>query len=446
MSASPHTARSVAGTAFTRRRALQLLGIGAATAALAGCAPTGSGTGAASTTAAGLNGADPTDFSFASWSFTEEAAAPALEAIVEAYQKKQSITVEDVSFPYNEYINQLTLQVKGGQFTGAAHVDVAWLGSLASMGKLQDLSSLAEGRGYTDAALAAAQFDGVQYALPWTIGAIGLVTNSELLKKVGVEDDAFPVTIDAFEKTLKDLKALGDGLIPYAASTKAAQLKDILIWMQTFGSPLVDGDTVTIGDDASIEAVTWYKSLYDQGLIAADVDRFDARSLFAQGRAAIYDDAPVGRAAVTSESPDADLDSKLNPVSRPVLAEGDDPRALVWGGAIAVVDGDGAATAGDFAQFATSDLDTVLADYAIRGLPPVTTEAQESDTVASDTFGALFSERITATATTNPFWAFTSYSQIETEIAEQVQAVLVGSSTPADAMKAAGEAAQKLVG
>lgn len=445
MSASP-----LMNLEFNRRRALQLFGIGAAAVTLAACAPTGTGGGtgpaAGAGSAAGLDGADPTDFSFASWSFTEEAAAPALEQIVASYQDKQSVKVTDVSFPYNEYFNQLLLQVRGGQFTGAAHVDVAWLGSLAALGKLQDLSSLTEGRGYTDAALKAAQFDGTQYALPWTIGAIGLVTNSELLAKVGVTPEEFPTTIDAYEKTLKDLKGLGGGLIPYAASTKAAQLKDILIWMQTFGSPLVEGDTVTIGDDASIEAVTWYKGLYDQGLIAADVDRFDARSLFAQGRAAIYDDAPVGRNAVVGESPDPDLANKLAPVSRPVLKDGDTPRALVWGGAIAVIDGEGAPTAGDFAQFATSDLDTVLADYAVRGLPPVTTEAQESDVVKDDVFGTLFSERITATATSNPFWAFTTYSQIETEIAEQVQAVLVGSATPADAMKAAGEAAQKLVG
>ncbi|MFI2105642.1 extracellular solute-binding protein [Isoptericola sp. NPDC019693] len=431
-------------SAMSRRRVLQLLGIGAGTAALAACAPSApSSTGAAASAAAG--GAK-TDFAFSSWSFTEEAAAPALEAIVKAYQDQAGVTVKDVSFPYNEYINQLTLQVKGGQFTGAAHVDVAWLGSLAAMGKLQDLSALTEGRGYTDAALSAAQFDGVQYGLPWTIGAIGLVANSEILTKAGIDPDAFPATVDEFEKALKDLKGLGGGLIPYAASTKAAQLKDALIWMETFGSPLVDGDTVTIGDDASVEAVTWYKSLYDQKLIAADVDRFDARSLFAQGRAAIYDDAPVGRNAVQEESPDKDLGSKLTPLSRPVLKAGETPRALVWGGAIAVVDGEGAATAADFAQFATSDLDTVLADYEVRGLPPVTTEAQQSDVVAADTFGTQFNDRITATSTSNPFWKFTAYSQIETVIAEQVQAVLVGKTDAKTAMQKAGEAAQKLVG
>lgn len=432
-------------SAVSRRRMLQLLGIGAGTAALAACAPSAPGAAPGSAASAAATGGAKTDFAFSSWSFTEEAAAPALEAIVKAYQDHAGVTVDDVSFPYNEYINQLTLQVKGGQFTGAAHVDVAWLGSLAAMGKLQDLSALTEGRGYTDAALSAAQFDGVQYGLPWTIGAIGLVANSELLQKADIDPDAFPTTVDKFEKALKDLKGLGGGLIPYAASTKAAQLKDILIWMETFGSPLVDGDTVTIGDDASVEAVTWYKSLYDQKLIAADVDRFDARSLFAQGRAAIYDDAPVGRNAVQEESPDKDLGSKLVPLSRPVLKDGDTPRALVWGGAIAVVDGEGAETAADFAQFATSDLDTVLADYEVRGLPPVTTEAQQSDVVAADTFGSLFNDRITATSTSNPFWKFTAYSQVETVIAEQVQAVLVGKTDAKAAMQKAGEAAQKLV-
>ena len=431
-------------TPISRRQALSFLGIGAATLTLAACAPTG--TGAAPAQTAGTGTFTPTDFSFSSWSLTEEASAPAIQALLKEYSSTEGISIEEVSFPYNEYFNQLMLQVRGGQFTGAAHVDVAWLGSLAALGKLQDVSALTADRGYTESALEAAQFDGVQYAFPWTIGAIGLVTNREILEKAGIGTGAdFPTSIDDFEAALVKLKGLGGGLIPYAASTKAAQLKDILIWMQTFGSPLLEGDQVTIGDDASIEAVTWYKSLYDQGLIAPDVDRFDARSLFAQGRAALYDDAPVGRGAVTKESPDPDLESKLDPVSRPVLKKGDTPRALVWGGAIAIVTGEGAETAADFGQWVTSDLEAVLADYEVRGLPPVTEEALASEEVTSDVFGSTFGERITATATTNPFWQFPQYAQIETVIAERVQAVLVGQQSPEEAMKEAGEAAQKLI-
>ncbi|GAA2222201.1 extracellular solute-binding protein [Promicromonospora sukumoe] len=428
-------------TALSRRRLLQLLGLGAGTLTLAACVPEAgpAAPNAAGTAAAGTK----TDFSFASWSLTEESAAPAIRELLGQYAGDNDVEVREVSYPYNEYISQLTLQVKGGQVAGAVHVDVAWLGSLAALGKLQDLGPLAQGVDYTEAGLSAATFDGVQYGLPWNIGAIGLIANTDLLERAGIA--AAPTTVDEFESALKDLKKLGGGVVPYAASTKAAQLKDVLIWMETFGSPLLDSGKVTIGDDASVEAVTWYRSLYDQGLIAPDVDRFDARSLFAQGRAAIYDDAIVGRDAVVTESPDKKLADKLTAWSRPVLAAGDTPRALVWGGAIAVVDGEGAETAADFARWMTSDVDVARQYFEARGLPPATESALVLPDVADDAFGAQFAERITATATTNPFWVYPQYAQIETVIAEQVQAVLVGSAEPRAAMEKAGAAAQKLV-
>lgn len=437
-------APSLAITPLTRRHLLQLAGVGAGAAALAACAPTGGASAPSAPSAApAAPDAAKTNFSFASWSLTEEAAARPIKDLLGQYAAANEVKVTEVSYPFNEYISQLTLQVKGGQFTGAAHVDVAWLASLAALGKLQDLSALAQQADYTEAGLTAARFDGVQYGLPWNIGAIGLIGNQELLDRAGI--GAFPTTVDDFTAALGKLKGLGGGLIPYAASTKAAQLKDILIWMQTFGCSLVEDGTVTIGDDASIEAVIWYKSLYDQGLIAADVDRFDARSLFAQGRTAIYDDAIVGRDSVVTESPDKALESKLVALPRPVVAVGDTPRALVWGGAIVVVDGEGAGTAADFAKWMTSDVDVAAQYFEARGLPPTTKTALALPEVAADAFGTQFGERITATATTNPFWLYPQYAQVESAIAEQVQAVLVGSSDPKSAMQKAGETAQRLV-
>nr|WP_198664379.1 extracellular solute-binding protein [Jiangella endophytica] len=434
-------------TTYSRRRLLQLMGLGAGAVGfggLAACAPSADGndtSGGSSSTP--TSGGAAQDFGFASWSLSEEAPKPVIEGLISSFEGDAGISISPVTYPYNEYLNQLTLQVRGGQFSGAAQVDVAWLGALAALGKLTDLGSFADGRGYTDAALQAGQYDGTQFGLPWTIGAIGLVTNTELMQQAGIT--AAPTTIEDFEATLRALKGLGDNIIPYAASTKVAQLKDILIWMQTFGSPLVEDGTVTIGDEASIEAVAWYKKLYDEGLIAPDVDRFDARALFSQGRAAIYDDAIVGKSAVVGESPDPDFASKLDPISRPVVQSGDDPRALFWGHAIVVVDGDGSGTAAEFAQWLTSDEATTVGFFEDLGLPPTTQAALDSGAVTGDAFTAAFSERVTATATVNPFWQYPQYAQMESAVAEQVQAVLVGSSSPADAMAAAGEAVQALI-
>jgi multiple sugar transport system substrate-binding protein len=431
------------GSTLSRRSLLQMLGVGAGVAALAACAPSGGSSAAPTSAGAATTGGAAQDFSFASWSLSEETPKPVIQGLLDTFAKQDGISVSPVTYPYNEYLNQLTLQVRGGQFAGAAQVDVAWLGSLAALGKLQDLSSLASGRGYTDAALQAAQYEGTQYGLPWTVGAIGLIGNSELLGSVGISE--LPTTVEDFEAALVELQGIGGGVVPYAASTKVAQLKDVLIWMETFGSPLLEDGKVTIGDDASVEAVAWYKKLYDQKLIAPDVDRFDARSLFAQGKAVLYDDAIVGRSAVVADSPDPDLASKLVPFSRPVLAAGDDPRALVWGHAVVVAEGEGAATAAEFAQWLTSDEKVTVDYFSELGLPPTTEAGLASQAVRDDAFTTAFGERITATATPSPFWVFPQYAQIESAIAEQVQAVLVGQKDAATAMKDAGAAAQKLV-
>uniref|UniRef100_UPI001B80C4F2 extracellular solute-binding protein n=1 Tax=Dactylosporangium aurantiacum TaxID=35754 RepID=UPI001B80C4F2 len=158
----------------------------------------------------------------------------------------------------------------------------------------------------------------VQYGLPWTFAGIGLISNTELLTKAGIT--SAPKTVAEFEAALTAVKGLGGGVVPWAGMTKVDQLKDIIPWMWEFGSPIVDGGKVVIGDDGSVEALTWYKKLYDQKLIAPDVNRVDARALMSQGKTAFYEDAIGGRAAVTKSSPDKDLASKMVPVARPVKA------------------------------------------------------------------------------------------------------------------------------
>ncbi|WBB69390.1 extracellular solute-binding protein [Micromonospora sp. WMMD812] len=422
---------------LSRRDMLRLVGLGAGALGLGGvaaCAPSASGPEEDTAKSA-------TNFSFASWSLADNASKAKIEQLMTGYGGKAGISVNGVPLAYNTYLNQLTLQVRGGQFTGAAQMDIAWLAGLAALGKLRDLGDVAKDAGYTEAALTSGQVDGKQVGLPWTTAAIGLIANRELMQKAGVT--AAPATIADFEAALRALK--GTGVIPYAASTKVAQLKDILIWMQTFGSPLLDGDKVTVGDDASIEAVTWYKKLYDEKLIAPDVERVDARTLFAQGKTAIYDDAIVGRDFVVKGSPDKSLADKLDPLARPVKTAGDKPRAVQWGHAVVVVEGEGANTATDFAKWLTSDEQTVLGYFKDLSLPPTTTKALGSEQVKTDAFTSQFSERITATATPNPFWKYPQYAQMETAISEQVQAVLVGKSKPADAMREAGQAVQALI-
>lgn len=411
--------------------------VGSAAGTLAACSSGDS----ASNAEAPETGGKATDFTFASWSLSEDAAKPTIQKAIDGFASKDDISVKTISYPFNDYLNQLTLQVRGGQFTGAAQLDVAWLSALATLGKLTDLGSLASDRGYTEAGLGAGKFDGVQYGLPWTIGAIGLIANKELYDKAGAS--LTPETIEEFEDGLRALK--GIGVIPYAASTKAAQLKDIFVWMQTFGSPIVKDGKSSVADEASVKAVEWYKKLYDDGLIAPDVDRAGARTLFAKGKTALYDDAPVGVSAVTDQSSDKDMAQKMTPMTRPVLASGDTPQHMLWGHLVVVTEGEGSGTAAEFAQWLTSDEKQTVSYFEALGLPPATQKALDSDAVSENTFVADFTEKITTTATPSPLWIYPGYAQVETAVAEKVQAVLIGKSSASDAMTAADQSVAKLL-
>lgn len=379
---------------------------------------------------------DGGEFPFTAWSLQEGATRDVIMSAIERYSQASGAQITDVAYPYNEYLNQVLLQARGGNLSGAVQLDIAWLAPLAAMGVLKDLGPFAEGTDYTAAALSSGQIDGVQYGLPWTTASIGMVANQQLLEEAGVTE--LPVTIEEFEAALEALKAYDPDVIPYAGMTDTAQLKDIIPWIWTFGGQVIDEEgNVALNDEATIAAVEWYASLVERGLVAPDMDRFDARQLFAQGRVGFYDDAIVARGLVTSAAPESGLDQYVVPVPRPVLNEGDVPQALLWGHIIVVIDNENGDAAADFAKWITTDEETVLTYFEQFALPPTTQSALDSEIVQSNTYVADWSSGITATARTNPFWPYTEAAAMETTLNEMVQAVLTGDMSAEEAMNEA---------
>ena len=354
---------------------------------------------------------------------------------VDEYATANDVTVTDVAYPYNEYLNQVILQARGGNLTGLVQMDVAWMAPLAALGGLEDLAPYITEGVYTDASLRSCQVDGVQYGLPWTTASIGMVANQELLEAAGVAE--IPTTIAEFEAALEALKAYNPDIIPYAAMTDTAQLKDIIPWIWAFGGEVIDADgNVALTDEGTIAAVAWYADLLERGLIAADVDRFDARQLFAQGMVGFYEDAIVARSLAAGSKP-AELELTVVPVPRPVLNEGDAPQALLWGHCLAVVADEAAPTAADFATYLTSDEAVTTRYFEQLSLPPTNIAVLESNVVLDDSYVSTWTAEITATARPNPFWPYAEGARMEAILGENVQAVLVGQMSAADAMSEA---------
>jgi len=388
---------------------------------------------------------DPTPITFTGWSLNEGASRDTIMNFVAEYEAANNADIEDVAVPWGETLNQLVLQTSGGTADGAAQLDIAWLTTLAATGALKDMSAYADGRGYTDAALSSGQVDGVQYGLPWTTGSIGLVANQQILDDAGVTE--MPSTVEEFEAALEQIKAYDPEIVPYAGMTAIGGLKDVIPWIWTFGGEVIDADgNVVVGDEAGVAALEWYKSLIDRGLVAPEMDRFTARQLFSQGKTAFYDDAIVVKGIVTKDTPIENLADLIVSVPRPVIAEGDDPQSLLWGHIVVVFDGENSDTAAEWAQHLTSDPDTIMTYFDELSLPPTTAGGLGSSVVKEDEFISSWSNNVTATSSTNPFWPYAESARMEAILDEQIQAYLVGSTATAqEALDMANEQISELL-
>jgi multiple sugar transport system substrate-binding protein len=380
---------------------------------------------------------EPQDITLTGWSINEGLSRDVILGFADTFAEANGITITPVAFPYNEYLNQVILQANGGQLSGAVQLDVAWMAPMAALGVLRDLGPVVPEGVYSEAALRSCQVDGVQYGLPWTTASIGMVANLELLTAAGITE--LPTTIAEFEAALEALKAYNPDVIPYAGMTDIAQLKDIIPWIYTFGgSVIADDGSVSLGDEGSVAAVEWYAGLLERGLLAADVDRFDARQLFAQGLVGFYDDAILARSLAANNKP-AELELTVVPVPRPVLNAGDEPQSLLWGHCVGVADDAAADTAAELALYLTGTPEVGINYFEQLSLPPTTVEALASDVVTNDTYVNTWSSEVTAFASPNPFWGYAESARMETLLGEAIQSVFLGDATAAEALAAAAE-------
>lgn len=263
---------------------------------------------------------------FTSWIFGSDTAGPKLRAIGDMFTQRTGTDVQDTAYPYLQYLDQVVLKARSGSISGIAHIDEEWMSTLVNAGVLKEIPDSLSMDPYPENVASTGLFQGKRYGVPWTHSAIGMVANAELLTAAGIIEH--PKTIDGFTDMLRTLKKNDSSLVPYCPATSVQQIKDMIPWMWAFGSPIVQDGKVTLGDEASVAAVDYWKLLLDEGLIQAGMVRDDMRTLFAQGKVAVYDDAPQAVGIIPGQSPDPDIVSKMIPYTRP---GGDGPGdTLLW--------------------------------------------------------------------------------------------------------------------
>ena len=416
---------------------------------LAGCGPTASENSPAPSgsqpapTESGAPATEPSSESvnivFAGWSGEEEATKDIFQRMMDTYEQQSGNTVTWVGWTWADTAQQLLIRSQNSsEQLDLAQADIGIFNTVAQAGVLADWNEIL-GEDYLkenfeESALEVGNIDGKQLALPWSMAAITMVYNPEILAAAGW--DEVPVTIAEFEQCLADIKAYDPNIVPYAVSTKDATCAgDFMPWLWTFGGAIFNDDgSVAINSDAAVACVEWYQGLMDKGYIAMDTGRGEARQMFAQGQVAFYDDAVVAKGqAVSNGVAPEDVVNVCSAMKRPVLNEGDDPQSTMWGHMLlAFENSEYKEQAGEMAKTLVSD--EVAMDYFTNnGMPPVTKSAAALDEVKNDAYLNGFLES-TATARMEETARMTNANEVKTIITEELQYALLGQKSAEQAV------------
>ena len=253
------------------------MGIGAALVACSG----GAG-GATATTGSGVGtGGDYTgpSVNISFWNGWTGGAAPVLvpKLIQKFNDLHKNIVVQDVPMQWADISAKMPLAVKAGKGpdVSVAHGDD--LATYAAQSLLLKSDSIVKSLGYSasnfpEGVFDAGNYNGSQYAIPWSVTPLGLYVNKSVLTAAGLDPAAIPTDKTSYLKALDALKTAGvqgewvDGYV----FTGTFEFES-LIWQM--GGSLYNKDVseATFNSDAGVQALTWMTDLVKNAYSPANV-------------------------------------------------------------------------------------------------------------------------------------------------------------------------------
>ena len=267
-------------------------------------------------------------------------------------------------------------------------------------------------------------WDGKLYALPILQNSIVHIYNLDLVEQLGLDPENLPTTIAEFEEWAQVAKENDVFASAWSGNTATNGLT-ALIWQ--FGGEIYDADgNVVIDSPETVAAMTFLKKMYDEGWIPPDSvtaggeDQIDA---FRQGQMlAMLTDG--NRFYGSQETYVNDFEWAYGPI----LTEKRQVTSGTVGSYAVSAKASDPAMAVEWIKYITDPENSVKLDKTVGYLPPLTDAATYYE--GDEAFQTLL-ERASHVQV-DPI--FPSASQAYIILAEEAQAVMIGSKTPEQAV------------
>lgn len=368
---------------------------------------------------------------FANWATAEEATTDKINKVIDAFESEHpNIKIENITIPFSEIQNQLTVSTTAGNAPDIAQVDANTGVSLAAMGVLEPVDDLLSDEFTADVSQSYYEtglYDDKHYLVPWGGGINGFWYNKKIMEQAGLDPNSPPKTMDELEVAMEKIKTLPD-VVPLQFDTSPRAFSTTFQWsfMTTIGDEPFTLDKVQVDDMTTY--TEWLKNLVEKGYTLPGKKLGEFRPLAAQNRLAFAYDAPFFKGTV--QSFDANITDEVfyDTWGVTTLPAGDD------GNTYSAVGGSDHFTA----AFATSEhkkeavlfleylanSDFSLQEYVLpMGYLPVTNSVMERFPEINEKPDIkAFLEEIVPTAVTPPFGS--DYTNAATVLATNLQEVI----------------------
>ncbi|MCU1545600.1 MAG: transporter substrate-binding protein [Homoserinimonas sp.] len=245
----------------------------ASAVAMTGC----SGGGTQQDTASEFTGEyDGPDVELSYWNGFTGGDGPFMQQMVDQFMEEHdNITIESNTVEWGDYYQRLPAAVTAGEGpdVGVMHLDQ--LATMAARNVIVPVDDLAEtlklsADDFTEEVWDAGVYQDQRYGIPLDVHSLAMYYNTEHFAAAGITDA--PTDAASFEEALTKLQAAGFQTPFWSPALWPGHLMFLSLLWQNGGQPYAEDESeATFNSEEGVEALSWQRSLVDEGFSPADV-------------------------------------------------------------------------------------------------------------------------------------------------------------------------------
>lgn len=339
-----------------------------------------------------------------------------LEAVLKPFKEKHpEIEIEIVSLDWGSAWQRITTAATSSDTPDICQLGTTWVGTIASMGAMQDLRSQVDGVGgkavFVPSAWATAGLINSDeiIAIPWIVDVRAMFYRTDVFKKLGLTSNDLR-NWESFEKTLAKIKKANltinnKKIEPFGITGKNDWnvIHNISPWLWSAGGDFLSKDlkTSVINSPQSVKGLTYYINLIKKGYVplqCLEQNTSQISSAFNNGYYALYFDGPFALKSLTTppeRGGSSDLPVAKNFGVAPYPA-GPLGRTTFCGGSnLAIFKASRSKEAAwEVVKYLTTDTQAQLAYARVTGFLPAKKEVFEDPYFKNDPYRKVFADSV----------------------------------------------------